>query len=63
MKLNVLLGLIFVLFLIAAGFTLVMYGWLLALCLMGGAAFAGLVFLMLNKAKHAAGDAIEDMAS
>ena len=39
-----------------------MYGWLLALCVLGGAAFAGLVLLLVNKAKHAAGDAIEDMS-
>ncbi|MAP96595.1 MAG: hypothetical protein CMK07_16790 [Ponticaulis sp.] len=63
MKLNALLGIVFVLFLLAAGFTLVMYGWLLAICLLGGAAFAGLVLLMVNKAKNAAGDAIEDMGS
>lgn len=63
MKLNALLGTVFLLFLLAAGVTLVMYGWLLALCMLGGAAFAGLVLLMVNRAKTAAGDAIEDMTS
>lgn len=60
MKLNLLLGTLFVLLIVFSIITLVLYGVLFAVCLIGGGVFALLVFWLISRARSAAGNAIEN---